>query len=47
MYRIIDNNGTLYNEYQYNAAFAVASILTVIAIINLIIKNSPYFMVLI
>lgn len=29
----------LYNEYQYNAAFAVASILTVIAIINLIIKN--------
>lgn len=29
----------LYNEYQYNSAFAVASILTVIAIINLIIKN--------
>lgn len=29
----------LYNEYQYNSAFAVASILTVIAIVNLIIKS--------
>lgn len=29
----------LYNEYQYNAAFSVASILTIIAVINLIIKN--------
>jgi sulfate transport system permease protein len=29
----------LYNEYQYSASFAVASLLTVIAIINLIIKN--------
>lgn len=29
----------LYNEYQFSAAFAVASLLTVIAIINLIIKN--------
>ena len=29
----------LYNEYKFSAAFAVATILTVIAIINLIIKN--------
>ena len=29
----------LYNEYQFVGAFAVASILTVIAIINLIVKN--------
>lgn len=29
----------LYNEYQYNAAFSVASILTIIAVVNLIIKN--------
>lgn len=29
----------LYNEYQFSAAFAVASFLTVIAIINLVIKN--------
>lgn len=29
----------LYNEYQYVASFAVASLLTIIAIINLIIKN--------
>ncbi|MDF2987279.1 MAG: sulfate transporter, inner rane subunit CysW [Eubacterium sp.] len=29
----------LYNEYKFSAAFAVASLLTVIAIINLIIKN--------
>lgn len=29
----------LYNEYQYAASFAVASLLTVIAIINLVIKN--------
>lgn len=29
----------LYNEYQFSAAFAVASLLTVIAIINLIIKS--------
>jgi len=29
----------LYNEYQFSAAFAVASLLTVIAIINLIVKN--------
>ncbi|MHC1685700.1 MAG: sulfate ABC transporter permease subunit CysW [Clostridiaceae bacterium] len=29
----------LYNEYQYSASFAVASLLTIIAIINLIIKN--------
>lgn len=29
----------LYNEYKFTAAFAVASLLTVIAIINLIIKN--------
>lgn len=29
----------LYNEYQFSAAFAVASLLTIIAIINLIIKN--------
>lgn len=29
----------LYNEYQYNSAFSVASILTIIAVINLIIKN--------
>jgi sulfate transport system permease protein len=29
----------LYNEYQYAASFAVASLLTMIAIINLIIKN--------
>ena len=30
----------LYNEYKFSAAFAVASLLTVIAIINLIIKNT-------
>jgi sulfate transport system permease protein len=29
----------LYNEYKFSASFAVASLLTVIAIINLIIKN--------
>lgn len=29
----------LYNEYQYSASFAVASLLTIIALINLIIKN--------
>lgn len=29
----------LYNEYQFAAAFAVASLLTIIAVINLIIKN--------
>ena len=29
----------LYNEYKFSAAFAVASLLTVIAIINLLIKN--------
>lgn len=29
----------LYNEYEFSAAFAVASLLTVIAIVNLIIKN--------
>ncbi len=29
----------LYNEYKFSAAFAVASLLTVIAIINLIVKN--------
>jgi len=29
----------LYNEYQFSAAFAVASLLTVIAVINLVIKN--------
>ncbi len=29
----------LYNEYQFSAAFAVASLLTIIAIINVIIKN--------
>lgn len=29
----------LYNEYKFSAAFAVASLLTVIALINLIIKN--------
>ncbi|KNY28049.1 sulfate ABC transporter, inner membrane subunit CysW [Pseudobacteroides cellulosolvens ATCC 35603 = DSM 2933] len=29
----------LYNEYKFSAAFAVASLLTIIAIINLIIKN--------
>jgi sulfate transport system permease protein len=29
----------LYNEYQYSASFAVASLLTVIALINIIIKN--------
>ncbi len=29
----------LYNEYKFSAAFAVASLLTVIAIINVIIKN--------
>ncbi len=29
----------LYNEYKFSAAFAVASLLTLIAIINLIIKN--------
>lgn len=29
----------LYNEYKFTAAFAVASLLTLIAIINLIIKN--------
>jgi sulfate transport system permease protein len=29
----------LYNEYQFTAAFAVASLLTIVAVINLIIKN--------
>lgn len=29
----------LYNEYKFSAAFAVASLLTVIAILNVIIKN--------
>lgn len=29
----------LYNEYQFSAAFAVASLLTIIAIINVVIKN--------
>lgn len=29
----------LYNEYKFSAAFAVASLLTLIALINLIIKN--------
>ncbi len=29
----------LYNEYKFSAAFAVASLLTIVAIINLIIKN--------
>lgn len=29
----------LYNEYKFSAAFAVASLLTLIAIVNLIIKN--------
>ncbi|TWH60094.1 sulfate transport system permease protein [Desulfitobacterium sp. LBE] len=29
----------LYNEYQFSAAFAVATLLTVIAIINLLVKN--------
>jgi sulfate/thiosulfate transport system permease protein len=29
----------LYNEYKFSAAFAVASLLTVIALINVIIKN--------
>lgn len=29
----------LYNEYKFTAAFAVASLLTLIAILNLIIKN--------
>ncbi|NLD50006.1 MAG: sulfate ABC transporter permease subunit CysW [Clostridiaceae bacterium] len=29
----------LYNEYQFSSAFAVASLLTVISIINLVIKN--------
>lgn len=29
----------LYNEYQFSAAFAVASLLTIIAVINLVIKN--------
>ncbi|MEN6461978.1 MAG: sulfate ABC transporter permease subunit CysW [Syntrophomonas sp.] len=29
----------LYNEYKFTAAFAVASLLTIIAILNLIIKN--------
>jgi len=29
----------LYNEYKFSAAFAVASLLTIIAIFNLIIKN--------
>jgi len=29
----------LYNEYKFSAAFAVASLLTLIALINLIVKN--------
>ncbi|NLI91508.1 MAG: sulfate ABC transporter permease subunit CysW [Peptococcaceae bacterium] len=29
----------LYNEYKFSAAFAVASLLTIIAILNLVIKN--------
>lgn len=29
----------LYNEYQFTAAFAVASLLTIIAILNLIVKS--------
>ncbi|WP_027622491.1 sulfate ABC transporter permease subunit CysW [Acetivibrio clariflavus] len=29
----------LYNEYKFSAAFAVASLLTIIAIVNLIVKN--------
>ena len=29
----------LYNEYQFSASFAVASLLTIIALLNLIIKN--------
>lgn len=29
----------LYNEYKFTAAFAVASLLTLIAVINLIVKN--------
>lgn len=29
----------LYNEYQFSAAFAVSSLLTLIALLNLIIKN--------
>ncbi len=29
----------LYNEYKFSAAFAVASLLTLIAIVNLVIKN--------
>lgn len=29
----------LYNEYQFSAAFAVASLLTIIALINLIVKS--------
>jgi sulfate transport system permease protein len=29
----------LYNEYKFSAAFAVASLLTIIALINLVIKN--------
>jgi len=29
----------LYNEYRFSAAFAVASLLTVIALINIIVKN--------
>jgi len=29
----------LYNEYQFSAAFAVSSLLTIIAIINLVVKN--------
>ena len=30
---------TLYNEYQFSAAFAVASIMSIIAIMTLIVKN--------
>jgi len=33
----------LYNEYKFSAAFAVASLLTVIAIVNLIVKNIAHW----
>ncbi|HOQ36264.1 MAG TPA: sulfate ABC transporter permease subunit CysW [Acetivibrio sp.] len=32
----------LYNEYKFSAAFAVASLLTLIALVNLIVKNVAY-----
>ncbi|HOM01605.1 MAG TPA: sulfate ABC transporter permease subunit CysW [Acetivibrio sp.] len=33
----------LYNEYKFSAAFAVASLLTLIALINLIVKNVAHW----